>query len=55
VRDEGDGFGAEALTDGGCLGPPERAQVVAREVAVQNPMRVLDVRVPDEEYPGQRR
>jgi hypothetical protein len=45
----------EALTDGDGLRAPEGAEMEAGEVAVQDPVRVLDVRVPDEEDSGQRR
>jgi hypothetical protein len=38
----------EPLAQAGGLGSTERAQLEAVEVAVEDPIRVLDVRVPDQ-------
>jgi hypothetical protein len=53
VHDQGDLLGLQLPADGRGLRAAERAQVEAGQVAVKNPVRVLNVGVPDEEDSGQ--
>ena len=46
---------SQALTELRSLGASERAEVESRQVTVQQPMWILDVRVPDQIEPVQRR
>src|SRR5207245_5884556 len=49
VDDPCEAFWAKALAERGRLRAPERAQLEVREVTVEHPVRVLNLRVPDEE------
>jgi hypothetical protein len=55
VNDALEAYGAQLFTERLGLRPSQRAEVKAVEVPIQDVVRVLDVRVPDEIEPGQLR